>query len=127
MPTPKKIYHGWRNTGFPFGDEPYVTVNGKPLHFIEYCAGSHFEWGYEGNGPMNLAVSLLADHFGEKPTTQQLDQATCRIGRYFRAFMLYACVNFPNEEWTMSSTQIDAWIQRADAKRLQGAEGVGPS
>ena len=47
-----------------------------------------FEWGYAGSGPTQLALALLADHFGpgrERPsdgwtlTSEQIGQELCRL------------------------------------------------
>jgi hypothetical protein len=43
-----------------------VTVDGKPLdprHDLKQFAAS-FEWGYDGDGPHQLAFALLAHHAG---------------------------------------------------------------
>jgi hypothetical protein len=47
-----------------------VTVNGAPLdaRFDLRRFADGFEWGYDGNGPRQLALALLADHTGNDKT-----------------------------------------------------------
>lgn len=54
-----------------------VTVNHRPLPHIVCHSPTGLEWGYGGSGPADLALSILADHFDERPTSD--DVAT---GRY---------------------------------------------
>ena len=58
-----KIYEGGRSL-----QGSTVTVDGKPLDprfdLKRYCDAG-FEWTYEGDGPRQLALALLADHFGD--------------------------------------------------------------
>jgi hypothetical protein len=44
-----------------------VTVDGVPLEprFDLARMADDFEWGYDGNGPRQLALALLADHRGD--------------------------------------------------------------
>ena len=58
-----KIYAGGRSLA-----GSTVTVDGQPLDprfdLKRYCEAG-FEWTYEGDGPRQLALALLADHFGD--------------------------------------------------------------
>ena len=58
-----KIYAGGRSL-----DGAVVTVDGKPLDprlDIKRFSPAGFEWTYEGDGPRQLALALLADHLGD--------------------------------------------------------------
>ena len=58
-----KMYEGGRSL-----DGAVVTVDGKPLDprfDIRRFSPAGFEWTYEGDGPRQLALALLADHFGD--------------------------------------------------------------
>jgi len=58
-----KIYEGGRSL-----DGAVVTVDGKPLdprYDIRRFSSTGFEWTYEGDGPRQLALALLADHLGD--------------------------------------------------------------
>ena len=54
-----------------------VTVDGNPLNprlDLRAMSKAGFEWTYEGAGPAQLALALLADHLGD-------DAAALRPGR----------------------------------------------
>lgn len=58
-----KIYEGGRSL-----DGAVVTVDGKPLDprfDLRRFSPAGFEWTYEGDGPRQLALALLADHLGD--------------------------------------------------------------
>ena len=89
-----KIYHGRRGDGVCT-----VTVDGLPLDprvDLRQLSTTGFEWGYMGSGPRQLALAILADHFGDGATA---------IGRY-RSFCESAIAPLTVEEWRMDSDQI---------------------
>lgn len=58
-----KIYEGGRSL-----DGAVVTVDGRPLDprfDLRRFSPAGFEWTYEGDGPRQLALALLADHLGD--------------------------------------------------------------
>ena len=58
-----KIYEGGRGL-----DGAVVTVDGRPLDprfDLKRHSSAGFEWTYEGDGPRQLALALLADHLGD--------------------------------------------------------------
>lgn len=58
-----KIYEGGRSL-----DGAVVTVDGMPLNprfDLRRYSPAGFEWTYEGDGPRQLALALLADHLGD--------------------------------------------------------------
>jgi hypothetical protein len=57
-----KLYEGGRGLA-----GAVVTVDGAPLdkrHDLKRFS-REFEWTYEGDGPRQLALALLADHLGD--------------------------------------------------------------
>jgi hypothetical protein len=61
--TGMKVYRGERS-----GAGCLVTVNGQPLdprYDLMSLSLEGFEWGYDGGGPGQLALAILADHFGD--------------------------------------------------------------
>lgn len=57
-----KVYQGGRSL---MGAT--VTVDGRPLSprfDLKTYSPAGFEWTYEGDGPRQLALAMLADHFG---------------------------------------------------------------
>jgi len=90
-----KTYRGGRSL-----DGAVVTVDGRPLpprYDLKRLSPTGFEWTYEGAGPAQLALALLADHLGD-------DRAA--LARY-EAFMRAVVAELDNS-WELSSTDIDA-------------------
>lgn len=94
MPDDVKLYRGDRTI-----DGCLVTVDGDMLPDaldIKAISPDGFEWSYEGEGPAQLALAILADHFGDP--AQALAE--------HQAFMRNVVANF-NNEWEMTSADID--------------------
>ncbi len=80
-------------------DGAAVTVDGAPLDErldIKSFETRGFEWSYEGDGPRQLALAILAHHFGDD---QRALVAT-------EAFMRRIVANFGNE-WEMTTADIE--------------------
>lgn len=94
-----KVYRGKRGTR-----ERIVTVDGEPLDprlDIKTLSSSGFEWGYDGGGPGQLALAILADHFGDD------GMALAR----FTSFRGDVIASLDHEEWSLTSEKIDAALQ----------------
>src|SRR5947209_3981571 len=135
-PIPRK-YRGWRTGEYPPfvpGEWPrydhfqadkgagktYVTVNGYPLEFFnlhEYPPFSYrLDWGHIGQPADNLAVSLLADYFGEgsihgKKSEPEEYQAVRHYFQFYVEVVLY----LEYDEWELTSDQITDWFKRQRA------------
>lgn len=61
-----------------------------------------FEWGYEGSGPAQLALALLAHHTQDDAKAVSLHQAFKRdiVG------------NFARSGWNLAASEIDAWLTK---------------
>ena len=97
-----RTYRGERNI-----DGAVVTVDGSPLDprlDVHVFTSQGFEWSYEGNGPLQLALAILADHFGN----DQQARSACR------SFMSRVVAFFGNE-WEMTSADIDRAVANVDA------------
>ncbi len=68
-----------------------------PRHDLRRLSPTGFEWTYEGAGPAQLALALLADHLGD-------DAAALRL---YEKFMLAVVADLDNS-WELSSAEIDA-------------------
>ena len=76
-----------------------VTVNGKPLDprlDILALSNTGFEWGYDGNGPGQLALAILADHLGDPAEA---------LARY-KEFRRTTIAELQDDEWTLSGAEI---------------------
>jgi len=80
-----------------------VTVDGKkldPRFDLKRLSPAGFEWTYEGNGPAQLALALLADHLGDDSRALAL----------YDPFMLAVVAELDNS-WELTSAEIEAALQ----------------
>lgn len=80
-----------------------VTVDGKPLdprYDLKRLSPTGFEWTYEGNGPAQLALALLADHTGDD------SQALALYDRFMRAVVAEL-----DNSWELTSADIEAALE----------------
>ena len=90
-----KIYEGGRSLA-----GAVVTVDGMPLpprFDLKRLSPTGFEWTYEGAGPAQLALALLADHLGDDRKALALHEA----------FMKRVVADLDNS-WQLTSADIDA-------------------
>ena len=62
------VYRGLRDEG---GRALVIVLAGsarRPLKHYVYHSPTGFNWGYGGSGPADLALAILANHFGARPT-----------------------------------------------------------
>lgn len=94
-----KVYEGGRSLA-----GAVVTVDGRkldPRFDLKRLSPAGFEWTYEGAGPAQLALALLADHFGD-------DQKALRL---HEAFMRSVVADLDNS-WRLTSAEIDEAVAR---------------
>ncbi len=82
-----------------------VTVDGAPLDprldlMSHSVAG--FEWGYDGTGPRQLALAILADLFGDD--SQALSQ--------HKLFTESVVADLRDDEWTLSEQHVRAALDQ---------------
>ena len=90
-------------------DGAVVTVDGRPLpprYDLKRLSPTGFEWTYEGAGPAQLALALLADHLGDDASALAL----------YPPFLTAVIADLDNS-WELSSAEIDAAL--ADIERQQ--------
>jgi len=94
-----KVYEGGRSL-----DGSIVTVDGKPLpprHDLKRLSKTGFEWTFEGPGPAQLALALLADHLRNDGEA---------LARY-EGFMREVVAHLDNA-WRLTSDDIDRALGR---------------
>ena len=77
-----------------------VTVDGRaldPRFDLKRLSPAGFEWTYEGAGPAQLALALLADHLGDDARALAL----------YQPFMRAVVADLDNS-WELTSADIDA-------------------
>ena len=98
-----KTYEGKRTM-----DGLVVTVDGVPLseHYeVRQFTKRGFEWTYEGTSPQQLALAILFDYTADRQRAVALSEP----------FMKDVVANLDND-WTMTSDQIDAFLQRKEQR-----------
>lgn len=96
-----KLYRGGRSL-----EGAVVTVDGEPLdprYDLKQLSATGFEWTYEGAGPAQLALALLADHLG----------ADARALALYERFMRSVVAELDNS-WELSSADIDGSLAGLD-------------
>ena len=94
-----KVYEGGRSL-----DGAVVTVDGTPLDprfDIHQFSRMGFEWTYEGDGPRQLALALLADHLVDPARALALTEA----------FMRDVVAELDNA-WRLTSEDIEAALSK---------------
>jgi hypothetical protein len=89
-----KLYRGGRSL-----DGAVVTVDGKPLsprYDLKRLSATGFEWTYEGAGPAQLALAMLADHLSDDARALALHER----------FMARVVAELDNS-WELNSADID--------------------
>ena len=80
-----------------------VTIDGQPLdprYDLKRLSPTGFEWTYEGNGPAQLALALLADHLGDDGRALAL----------YDKFMRAVVADLDNS-WELTSDDIDTALK----------------
>jgi hypothetical protein len=77
-----------------------VSVDNRPLNPARLGSGTvtAFDWGYDGRGgPAQLALAMLADHFGDHEKARRLYQEFTRL----------VIRELPREGWILTAGEID--------------------
>lgn len=88
-----------------------VLVDERPLDqalSVMSISDDGFEWSYDGDGPAQLALALLFDHFGDAN----------RALAHYQAFSAQVVANF-NNEWEMNGADIDRALSNIQATAQQ--------
>lgn len=88
-------------------DGAIVTVDAQPLderYDVKTYTDHGFEWSYEGDGPRQLALAIVADHLGDPQAALELVEP----------FMTRVVANFGND-WEMTSADIDRALENIRA------------
>jgi Family of unknown function (DUF6166) len=105
-----KVYEGGRSL-----DGAVVTVDGElldPRFDIRRFSRMGFEWTYEGDGPRQLALALLADHLGDAQRALALTED----------FMRDVVAELDNA-WRLTSADVEAALRPPPPSPLPRGEG----
>jgi hypothetical protein len=95
-----KLYEGGRSLA-----GAVVTVDGVPLDprfDIGRFSPTGFEWTYEGDGPRQLALALLADHLGDPARALALSD-----------WFMHEVVAVLDNAWQLTGDEIDETLQHS--------------
>lgn len=119
------------------------VVRGKSLHsrcddayrlqHVMLHSPTGFETGYGGSGPADLALSILADHFGEdaamvelewrgNAVTEQRRSKALRLHQEFKAEVIAGQMLKPGDHYDLDEQFIREWVA---AKEPSWAQSIG--
>lgn len=101
---------------------PDFLAPAVPLHHVIASSPTGFNWGYGGAGPTDTAVSILCDHFGEKPEYPQgiVDLSACKGADLFQAFKRDFVAGW-GAHWELTTEQIQAWINQHSPEAIEAS------
>jgi len=135
---PRKVYRGiitekrWVDNPFSYQGwscKKHVLVDDGDLPFHEPlrpgdAVDAHVDRGRNGQGPRNLAVSILKDYFLSALPVQEKHLANELAWKYSAAFKEDFVWWFPQHEgWELWSGAITAWLQEQQARQAVVHEG----
>jgi len=105
-----KIYKGKRLGGAEGIPWVRVTVNGKPLEHHVCHSPTGFGWGHGGDGPADLARSILWDFIGAEPTPS-----------LYQDFKYHFVLGW-KDTWEITSEEIQNWMNKKGANKGKGGQ-----
>ncbi len=114
MSSHHTIYKGWRDT-----KGNHVHANSRPLRHVAYHSPSGLNWGYGGSGPADLALSILAHYFNERPQPQskRFLYGEYQCWQYHQRFK-WDFVSAWKDNWTISTDEITTWLKKQNQPTL---------
>ncbi|MCZ7571715.1 MAG: hypothetical protein M5U01_24455 [Ardenticatenaceae bacterium] len=87
-------------------------VNGDPLYHVIAHTPDGFTFG-RGPGADDLALSILADFFGERPTLEDLYEGDCLCKQYHHDFKwAFVTPASARQALTVTSDEIATWLEQ---------------
>lgn len=86
----------------------------KPLHHIVLYSPTGFYFNRSGRGQLDLAVSILADHFGENPTKEQLFYGDCQCYPTHEGFKQDFLDMQHGDSFTINEEEIKPWLAQRE-------------
>ena len=125
--VPDKLYRGWHDAN----GMAHVTVNWKPLRRVAFHSSEGFDWGNTEARAADLALSILADYFGEHWVTGEVLRELRPEGKtpdcwiYHQAFKQAVVARLNRETgiaWQITSFMIKIFLDLEDAGEFQSSE-----
>jgi hypothetical protein len=109
-----KIYRGE-----PGGAVKVILPSGRsrPLRHVLLHSPTGFAWGYEGSGPADLAMSLLCDVLGERPSQRQLIYGRFKAYPHHQDFKRQVVASWKiGRTFEIDSESIVTWLRNRGAQ-----------
>lgn len=79
---------------------------------VIYHSPSGISWGYAGSGPADCALTILAHHFDEQPTRDDLRRGLCRCWSLHQGFKRVFIEGLSiNSGFEIEVEQIKQWLE----------------
>ena len=110
--TDPVLYEGVNERG---SYQVYRVVGGHredldPRYDLANHSPTGFSWGYEGSGPAQLALAILADYMKDSPKALLI----------YQDFKRAVVARLPGERWSLRGSEVEAGVRRA----TRGAVGA---
>ncbi len=108
--TQKKIYRGQ-----PGGEVKVILPSGRsrPLKHVVLHSPTGFGWGYGGSGPADLALSLLSDVLGERPSEKQILHGLFKAYAHHQGFKREFVAHWEfGSEFEIDTETIAVWLRK---------------
>lgn len=75
-----------------------------------FIHGGAFNYGYAGSGPADLALSIAADFFGERPKLDVLRTGAPQCMKFHQALKFRFLVAQDADHFSLSSLELERWL-----------------
>jgi hypothetical protein len=104
------------------GGQAEVTADGRPLVHVVVHSPTGFAWGYGGSGPADLALSILADFLGERPSGPEMYEGRSECSRHYQGFKWAFIAPLDQDSgWVIHGSQIAAWLRTNGRRQAAGS------
>jgi len=113
----KKIYYGEPGGAvkvieFESSNQTTPPDKLRPLRHVVLHSPTGFNWGYSGSGPADLALSLLCDVLGERPSEKQIYHGQFRAYAHHQDFKREFVARWDfNGGFEIDSQTIASWLR----------------
>lgn len=94
-----------------------ARVDGRPLTHVIRHSPTGVEFGYGGSGPADLALSILADHFGENPSDEDVKHGRGECFVFYQEFKWHFVAPAQSDTLIIEGKAIDEWLSELRRNR----------
>ena len=82
-----------------------------PLRHVIVHSPTGFEYGYGGSGPADLALSILADYFGEQPSEYDRNTGNGHCFKFHQPFKWKFIASQTAQGFSIRREDIEEWLR----------------